>query len=168
MTVTTTELLAEEGRRTASIEEYVEAAKLLTRVRLYRERIAEIAEVESDPGFRLSWEGMGLFEGHDAYAALCTVDAQAGELNTLLAKLDDALADPLWQNVESIVRGAARALRRPERGTTLCVPDFAGRWIIKGDGYMVAGTASELDRAAQRWTALRDILPPPRPVRADS
>jgi hypothetical protein len=155
----TDELLADRGNRTATIEEYVEAAKILTRLRRYRQRLAVVAAAESSPGFNGQWWEAGLWRKHNAFSELLGIDAMAGEMNELIEKIDTLLRDPIWANVEQEVQGATTKLIRSEVGAVACIPDRDGQFLSR-EGHLVRGTREELARAERRWTPLHDVLPP--------
>lgn len=158
------ELLTRDAERTATIQEYVVAARLLTRLRHYRRDLAAAIErLEPDVPFAWWWEGF--WQHAPQHESLRLLDEDFASLKGQLTRLDITLADPMWQHIEETVRKAAQPFRRSSdsRGVELCVPDHEGDWIVRGTGQLVRGTHAELRAAEVTWTALRDVLPPPQP-----
>lgn len=156
------ELLALEGNSSATIEEYVSAAKLLTGLRAYRVKVADVVEGLAHPDLTNTWE---FWDGHPLFDRLRDVDDTAAQLMALLERVDKALAEPLWRSVEQTVRQAAVRKARAG-GIAPVVPDANGKWIEKGHGHLVQGTRPELAAASERWTLLDEVLPPKFPNEA--
>lgn len=153
------ELLSQDGVQTATIQEYVAAAKLLTTLREYRIKVAQATEALGAPGFMDDWPG---WDGHAIFDLLRHVDDEARGLAALLHRIDLALAASQWPFIEQTVKRSAVRHERPG-GAVLCVLDADGEWIEKGKGQLMQGTRAELTAARERWTALDDVLPPPFP-----